>query len=74
VRYVVADTGPGIAEANLPHIFDLYWSAPGQTKDGLGLGLFISKGIIEAHGGKMSAESVLGCGATFLVTLPVAKR
>jgi len=71
VRYVVADTGPGIPADELPHIFEPYWSARDSTKEGLGLGLHIAKGIIDAHGGEMKAESD-GAGATFVVRLPIA--
>jgi signal transduction histidine kinase len=72
VRYIVADTGPGIADADLEHIFKPYWSAQGPGRRGLGLGLHISKGIIEAHGGELWVESKLGVGSKFFLTLPVA--
>jgi PAS domain S-box-containing protein len=72
VRYVVADTGPGIPAAELPHVFDPYWSSRVRAKEGLGLGLYIAKGIVEAHGGEMWAESAPGAGATFVVRLRVA--
>ena len=62
VAFWVADTGPGIDTRDLPHIFDKYWR--GQTSDrrGTGLGLPIVKGIVEAHGGRVWAESRAGAG------------
>ena len=68
----VSDTGPGIPESDLPHIFEPYWSAKKHAKKGTGLGLYISKGIVEAHGGKLSVESTHGAGTTFRFTLPLA--
>lgn len=70
VRFSVADTGPGIALAHLPHVFDRFWKADAGGLKGTGLGLFIAKGIVEAHGGSIWAESQLGSGATFHFTLP----
>jgi len=71
-RFSVTDTGPGIPAANVPHVFDRFWKAnqiPGIKSTGLGL--FIAKGIIEAHGGRIWVESELGRGATFYFTLPL---
>jgi PAS domain S-box-containing protein len=70
--FTVRDTGPGIAADALPHIFEPYWSAKQHAKQGTGLGLYISKGIVEAHGGTLAAESTPGAGATFTITLPLA--
>jgi signal transduction histidine kinase len=70
VRFTVADTGSGIALEHLPRIFDRYWQVRRGEKEGLGLGLAIAKGIVEAHGGRIWAESVQGEGATFHFTLP----
>lgn len=67
----VKDEGPGIAAANLAHIFDRYWQAAETARKGSGLGLFIAKGIVEAHGGRIWAESELGCGARIRCTLPL---
>lgn len=67
----VDDTGPGIAGDHIEHIFDLYWMA-GGTKRGTGLGLFISKGIVESHGGRIWAESEIGRGTTVCFTVPLA--
>lgn len=71
-RFYVADTGPGIAAEDVPHIFDQFWQARPAGAHGAGLGLAISKGIVEAHGGRIWAESREGEGATFFFTLPVA--
>lgn len=69
----VADTGPGITPDQLPHVFDRYWRVARTGKQGgSGLGLAIAKGIVEAHGGRIWVESVLGAGAKFSVALPIA--
>jgi signal transduction histidine kinase len=73
VRLWVRDTGPGIPAEHLPCLFDRFWQARQTARLGSGLGLFISKGIVEAHGGRIWAESELGAGSTFLVTLPLAQ-
>jgi signal transduction histidine kinase len=68
---VVRDQGPGIAQAELPHVFDRYWT--GRTKrGGAGLGLAIAKGIVSAHGGDIRVDSDPGSGAKFVFTLPLA--
>lgn len=67
----VRDTGPGIPPARLPHLFQRYWQADETARKGRGLGLFITKGIIEAHGGVIWAESQVGTGSTFFITLPL---
>jgi two-component system, sensor histidine kinase and response regulator len=69
VRFYVTDTGVGIAESDLPRIFDRFWHA-GES-GGSGLGLAIAKGIVEAHEGRIWAESS-GQGSTFAFTLPQA--
>ena len=66
------DTGAGIAPEALPHIFDRYWQARDAASRGTGLGLAIAKGLVEAHGGSIRAESTPGDGSTFTFTLPVA--
>jgi signal transduction histidine kinase len=70
VLFSVADQGPGIPADDLSRIFDAYWSGRRHGKQSTGLGLFIAKGIIEAHGGRLWAQSQPGQGATFLFTLP----
>ncbi|MBI4498160.1 MAG: ATP-binding protein, partial [Chloroflexi bacterium] len=69
----VKDHGPGIAPEDLPHLFQRYrrTQAAQAHQEGLGLGLYITKGLVEAHGGRIWAESQLGLGSTFSFTLPV---
>ncbi len=71
VRFAVSDTGPGIAAQNLTHVFERGWHAPSVEGGSTGLRLFICKGIVEAHGGKIAVESELGAGSTFSFTLPL---
>ena len=68
----VSDEGPGIPDAYLPFIFDRYWRAPDQGQGGVGLGLYIARSLIEAHGGRIRADSRPGEGSTFQVEIPVA--
>jgi PAS domain S-box-containing protein len=70
--FSVVDTGPGIPEAGRERIFDPYWRAEGATYKGTGLGLAIVRGIVEAHGGRISIESVAGQGAAVLLSVPMA--
>jgi PAS domain S-box-containing protein len=70
VRFSVADTGPGIPADELPHVFDRYYQAQRKNRDGIGLGLSIARGIVEAHGGRIWVESEEGKGSTFSFTLP----
>src|SRR5262249_49289064 len=74
VELVVEDTGPGISEHDLPHIFEPYWSAMRHQKQSTGLGLYISKAIVEAHGGALAVASAPGRGASFSIMLPIAVR
>jgi signal transduction histidine kinase len=67
----VRDAGPGISRGDLPHVFDPYWRTKPSAGGGTGLGLYIAKGIVEAHGGRISVESQLGRGSTFHVSLPI---
>jgi signal transduction histidine kinase len=72
-RFCVADEGPGILPEDVPRIFDRYFQGPhGPTAHGVGLGLSISRGIVEAHGGRIWVESEQGKGSRFLFTLPLA--
>ncbi|HEU4537064.1 MAG TPA: GAF domain-containing sensor histidine kinase, partial [Polyangiaceae bacterium] len=72
VRFAVSDSGPGIAPDRLPHVFERFWRADESAKEGTGLGLYICKGIVAAHGGAMGAESEVGRGSTFFFTLPLS--
>ena len=69
----IADTGRGIAPEDLAHIFDRYWRPKGSEQAGTGLGLYIARGIVEAHGGRVWAASSPQ-GATFVFTLPLETR
>jgi PAS domain S-box-containing protein len=73
-RFIVEDTGPGIAASDLPHIFDRVWQQQHRTSGGTGLGLAIARGIVQAHGGEMSVESEIGKGSRFSFTIPGADR
>ncbi len=72
VAVSVSDTGSGIPQEYLPHIFDKFVQVPGAATGGAGLGLAISKLIVEAHGGQISVQSERGKGSTFTFTLPIA--
>ncbi|HEY8164669.1 MAG TPA: PAS domain S-box protein [Gemmatimonadaceae bacterium] len=74
VRFAVVDTGPGIAPDALPHIFGRFWQGKRADRRGIGLGLTIAKGIVEAHGGRIWVESQPGEGSSFYFTVPVAAR
>lgn len=69
VRVTIADDGPGIAREHLPKIFDPFFTTR-QVGAGAGLGLSLSNGIVEEHGGLITVESKPGAGATFAVELP----
>ena len=71
VRFSVTDTGSGIAADEVPHIFERFWQARKTARLGAGLGLAIAKGIVEAHGGQIWAQSEAGKGSTFFFTLPL---
>ena len=68
----VLDTGCGIPAEYLPHIFDKFVQVPGASAGGAGLGLAISKSIVEAHGGRISVQSEVRRGTTFTFTVPAA--
>lgn len=70
VLFRVCDNGIGIAPSHLPHIFDRYWTSREGNPTGSGLGLYISHGIVEAHGGTLWAESVAGQGSVFSFRIP----
>ena len=69
----VRDTGIGIAEGHLDHVFDRFWRAPRvRGMAGSGLGLAITRWVVQAHEGTITVESLVGHGSTFVLTLPVA--
>jgi two-component system, NtrC family, sensor histidine kinase KinB len=72
VAISVADTGSGIPTEYLPHVFDKFVQVPDAPTGGAGLGLTISKSIVEAHGGQISVQSQVGRGSSFTFTLPLA--
>lgn len=69
----VADHGRGIPEADVPLLFQQFFKSTEGRPSGTGLGLWISRGLIEAHGGTMTVESVTDVGSTFTFTLPQRK-
>jgi PAS domain S-box-containing protein len=72
VRFTVEDSGAGISADDLPHVFDRFWHKRREVGgSGRGLGLAITRGIVEAHGGQLRAESTLGRGSEFSFTIPV---
>ena len=79
VTVSVADTGPGIAPDDLPHLFTAFWRGDRRAqrehdaRRGAGLGLWIARAIVEAHGGVLRVESDPGAGTTFHFTLPFAE-
>jgi len=72
VVFSVSDTGPGIPPPDVPHLFEPYWSTARGRQRGTGLGLYISKAIVDAHHGDLSVESTLGAGTTFHMHLPMS--
>lgn len=74
VEVRISDTGPGIPPEQVPQLFRKYQRlSPTSEADGTGLGLFIAKSMIEAHGGSVAVESAPNAGATFIVELPAAR-
>jgi signal transduction histidine kinase/FixJ family two-component response regulator len=68
----VKDSGSGVSPEHLPHLFDRFWQAQKTDRRGTGLGLTICKAIVEAHGGRIWAESTAGVGTTLYFSLPSA--
>ena len=75
LRVSVTDNGRGIPAEQITHVFDRFWQSATSTirSRGAGLGLPIARGIVEAHGGRMWAESEVGRGSTFYFTLPIVR-
>lgn len=73
-RIEVEDTGSGIDAEQLPHLFNRFWQANSADRRGVGLGLSIARGIVEAHGGRIQVESEVGKGSVFSFTLPLVSR
>ncbi|WP_258360418.1 sensor histidine kinase [Moorella sulfitireducens] len=77
VSVSVADTGPGIAPADLPYVFERFYrteKSRNRAQGGAGLGLAIAKGFVEAHGGRIWVESQPGQGTRFIFTIPAANH
>jgi K+-sensing histidine kinase KdpD len=70
IVFEVADTGPGVPPEHLTHLFDRFWQANKADRRGVGLGLPIAKGIVDAHAGRMWVDSSVGKGSRFCVALP----
>lgn len=73
IEVCVADNGPGIPKEKMEEIFERFSQLRSSDRRGLGLGLFISKWIVEAHGGEIKVASEEGKGCTFSFTLPLAR-
>jgi NtrC-family two-component system sensor histidine kinase KinB len=71
IRFEVADRGPGISKDHQTGLFEKFFRVPGSPEGGSGLGLFIAKGVVQAHGGEIGIASEPGEGATFWFTVPV---
>lgn len=72
LRFLLIDQGLGIPHEHQASLFEKFFRIPGRPQGGAGLGLFIAKGIVQAHGGKIGVQSQEGHGATFWFTLPIA--
>lgn len=72
VVFTVSDTGAGIDASDLPRLFDRFYRGRNQATEGVGLGLAICKGIVDAHGGRIWVNSCKGEGASFRFTVPLA--
>ena len=72
--FTVTDTGLGIPAARMVHVFDRFYQLRNIDRSGPGLGLYLSKKLVEVHGGKMWADSVPGKGSVFSFTLPLRGR
>jgi signal transduction histidine kinase len=74
IRVAVSNVGPVIPREHIPYVFERYWRGRGRPGEGTGLGLFISKGIVEAHGRKIEVTSEPGARTTFSFTLQAAHQ
>jgi signal transduction histidine kinase len=73
IRFSISDTGPGISPELVKNLFDPFFQAQGASaREGAGLGLYIAKGIVESHGGRIWVDTAIGQGTTFYFTLPRA--
>jgi two-component system sensor histidine kinase KdpD len=74
MELVVSDTGPGVPEQAMPHLFNKFYRVEGSQPGGTGLGLAIVKGVVDAHGGTVAVHSRPGGGLSFLIRLPVERQ
>jgi signal transduction histidine kinase len=72
VRFEIQDQGPGIPKEHQVALFEKFFRVPGSPTGGSGLGLFIAKGLVQAHGGEIGVASEPGQGATFWFSIPAA--
>ncbi len=72
--FEIRDTGPGIPAEQIPSVFERFWRGRATQTPGTGLGLYIAKGIVEAHGGTIRVQSAPGRGTAFEIALPVDGR
>jgi PAS domain S-box-containing protein len=70
--FAISDTGPGMSEQEMSRVWDRFWQAKRRAGGGVGLGLSIAKGLVEAHGGRIWVQSTPGVGTTFYFTIPLA--
>ena len=68
----VSDTGPGISEEHRGRVFERFWQGAAEAHGGKGLGLYIARRIVEAHGGRIWVEARPGGGSTFAFEIPIA--
>lgn len=73
IRFIVYDSGPRIPEEQLPFLFKPFWQSKKGTKEGAGLGLSITKALVEAHGGNIWVENGKDMGISFIFTIPIAE-
>jgi len=73
-QFHVADTGPGLSEEQIGRLFERFWQGRPGDRRGVGLGLTIARGIVEAHAGRMWVDSTPGNGSTFSFSLPLASQ
>ena len=71
IVFHVIDQGKGIEPNDLAHLFEEFYKGQQNTKEGLGLGLFISNKIVQAHNGTISIDSTVGSGTKVTVTIPI---
>jgi signal transduction histidine kinase len=71
LAFEVADTGPGIPPEQLKHVFERFHKGSRPSSAGVGLGLYIAKGIVEAHGGSIKAQNRFEGGCVVSFTLPI---